>query len=82
MSWALGFASGVLLAAVAFSMLPEALRLASLPIAVRGFSTGLLAMYAFHLFIHRGQLAGKEAEEKSARMSSNSIREASPVAAK
>jgi zinc transporter, ZIP family len=64
MSFALGFASGVLLATVAFSMLPEALRLASLPIAVAGFSTGFLAMYAFDLFIHRGQLAGKEAEER------------------
>jgi ZIP family zinc transporter len=64
MSFALGFASGVLLATVAFSMLPEALRLASLPIAVGGFSTGFLAMYAFDLFIHRGQLAGKEAEER------------------
>ncbi len=64
MSFALGFASGVLLGTVAFSMLPEALRLASLPIAVGGFSTGFLAMYAFDLFIHRGQLAGKEAEER------------------
>jgi ZIP family zinc transporter len=64
MSLALGFASGVLLGTVAFSMLPEALRLASLPIAVGGFSTGFLAMYAFDLFIHRGQLAGKEAEER------------------
>jgi zinc transporter, ZIP family len=63
MSFALGFASGVLLATVAFSMLPEALRLASLPIAVGGFSTGFMGMYAFDLFIHRGQLAGKEAEE-------------------
>ena len=43
---------------------PEALRLTSPPIAVGGFSTGFLAMYAFDLFIHRGQLAGKEAEER------------------
>ena len=64
MSFALGFASEVLLATVAFSMPPEALRLASLPIAVAEFSTDFLAMYAFDLFIHRGQLAGKEAEER------------------
>jgi ZIP family zinc transporter len=37
MSFALGFASGVLLATVAFSMLPEALRLASCPLPWAGF---------------------------------------------
>ena len=64
MSFALGFASEVLLTTVAFLMPPEALRLAFLPIAVAEFSTDFLAMYAFDLFIHRGQLAGKEAEER------------------
>jgi ZIP family zinc transporter len=34
------------------------------PLPWGGFSTGFLAMYAFDLFIHRGQLAGKEAEER------------------
>jgi zinc transporter, ZIP family len=66
----------VLLGTVAFSMLPEALWLGSLPIAVGGFSTGFLAMYAFDLFIHRGQLAARK--RKSARRSSDSIRKASP----
>jgi ZIP family zinc transporter len=35
----------------------------SLPIAVAGFAVGFLAVYGFDLFIHRGQLAGKEAQK-------------------
>ena len=63
MSLALGFASGVLLATIGFEMLPKALELGSLPVAVAGFVVGFLAVYGFDLFIHRGQLAGKEAQE-------------------
>jgi ZIP family zinc transporter len=63
MSVALGFASGVLLATICFSMLPEALELGSMPIAVGGFTTGFLAMYVFDLFIHRGMVAGVSAEQ-------------------
>lgn len=64
MSVALGFASGVLLGTVSFSMLPQALHLGSLMLAVAGFAAGFLAMYGFDLFIHRGQVAGKEAEQR------------------
>ncbi len=63
MSIALGAASGVLLGTICFQMLPEALRLGSLPIAVGGFGVGFLAIYAFDLVVHRGQLAGKAAEQ-------------------
>lgn len=80
MSFALGFASEVLLATVAFSMPPEALRLASLPIAVAEFSTDFLAMYAFDLsFIAVNSLARKP---KSVRRSNASIRKASRAAAR
>ncbi|HEX2228068.1 MAG TPA: hypothetical protein VHM64_13090, partial [Candidatus Binatia bacterium] len=44
MSVALGFASGVLLGTVSFSMLPQALHLGSLMLAVAGFAAGFLAM--------------------------------------
>jgi ZIP family zinc transporter len=63
MSSALGYASGVLLATISFEMLPQALELSSLPIAVAGFAAGFLAVYSFDLFIHRGQLAGKQSEQ-------------------
>jgi zinc transporter, ZIP family len=63
MSMALGFASGVLLATIGFEMVPKALELGSLSVAVAGFVAGFLAVYGFDLFIHRGRLAGKEAQE-------------------
>lgn len=63
MSGALGFASGVLLATIAFEMLPNALELSSLPIAIGGFVAGFVAVYAFDLFIHRGVLVGEKAEQ-------------------
>jgi ZIP family zinc transporter len=64
MSVTLGFASGVLLATICFEMLPQALELSALPIAVGGFIGGFCAVYAFDLFIHRGQLAGQGAEQR------------------
>jgi ZIP family zinc transporter len=64
MSIALGFASGVLLGAIAFEMLPQALQIGSLPVALGGFAAGFVAVYGFDLFVHRGQLAGKEAEQR------------------
>ena len=63
MSVTLGFASGVLLGTICFSMMPEALQLASLASSVGGFISGFLAMYVFDLFIHRGKLAGNSAEQ-------------------
>jgi ZIP family zinc transporter len=64
MSLALGFASGVLVATVAFEMLPKALDIGSLWLAVAGFACGFLALWAFDLYIHRGEVAGEGAEEK------------------
>jgi zinc transporter, ZIP family len=64
LSVALGFASGVLLGTIGFEMLPQALELGSLPIAVAGFTVGFIAVYAFDLFIHRGQLAGERSEQR------------------
>ena len=40
MALALGFASGVLLATISFEMLPAALELSSLPVAIAGFLVG------------------------------------------
>jgi ZIP family zinc transporter len=65
MSATLGFASGVLLATIGFEMLPQALELGSLPIAVAGFSVGFCAVYAFDLFIYRGRLAGEASEQRA-----------------
>jgi ZIP family zinc transporter len=66
MSTTLGFASGVLLATIAFEMIPKALELSSLLTAVTGFGAGFAAVYGFDLFIHRGKLAGEKAEERRA----------------
>jgi zinc transporter, ZIP family len=64
MSVALGFASGVLLATICFEMLPQALELGSLLLAIGGFTVGFLAVYAFDLFVYRGQLAGEGAAQR------------------
>jgi ZIP family zinc transporter len=63
-SVALGFASGALLAAISFEMIPQALKLGSLWIAAAGFAVGFVAVYGFDLFIHRGQVAGEHAEQQ------------------
>ena len=64
MSLALGFAGGVLLATISFEMLPQALELSSMPVAVAGFLLGFASVYAFDLFVHRGKLAGPKAEQR------------------
>jgi ZIP family zinc transporter len=64
MSLALGFASGVLLATISFEMLPAALELSSLPIAIAGFLFGFAAVYGLDLFINRGKLVGEKAEQR------------------
>ena len=63
MSGTLGFASGALLGSIMFEMLPNALELSSLLVAVVGFAAGFAAVYGFDLFIHRGMLAGEKADE-------------------
>ncbi|HEX6015457.1 MAG TPA: hypothetical protein VFY87_27380 [Geminicoccaceae bacterium] len=62
-SLTLGFASGVLLATIAFEMLPQAKELGSLAGAVAGFAAGFTAVYLFDLFIHRWRLGGDQAQE-------------------
>jgi zinc transporter, ZIP family len=64
MSGVLGFASGVLLATITFEMLPTALELSSLPLAIGGFVAGFVLVYAFDLFVHRGVLVGEKAEQR------------------
>ena len=66
MSLALGFASGVLLAAISFEMLPSALELSSLPTGVSGFLAGFAAVYGLDLAIHRGMLVGRKADQRLA----------------
>jgi ZIP family zinc transporter len=63
-SIALGFASGTLLGTISFQMMPEALELTSIEVAVAGFVAGFAAIYAFDLFVHRGKLAGPKAEQE------------------
>jgi ZIP family zinc transporter len=63
MSCALGFAGGVLLGTIAFEMLPKALELGSLALAIGGFVAGFAAIYAFDLLVHRGLRVGEKAEQ-------------------
>lgn len=64
LSIAVGFASGALLGAFAFEMMPKAARLASLPVAVAGFAAGFAFVYALDLFVHRGASAGEKADQR------------------
>lgn len=64
LSLALGFAGGVLLATVTFEMLPTALERGSLPLVTGGFLLGMLAVYGFDLYVHRGRLAGDKSAER------------------
>lgn len=64
MSIALGFASGVLLATIAFEMMPQALSSSGLLVAASGFVLGFAAVYGFDLYIHRGKLVGEHAEQR------------------
>lgn len=64
MSCALGFASGVLIGAISFEMMPNAVDLGSVTIAALGFASGFTGVYAFDLFVHRGRLAGEAAEQR------------------
>jgi zinc transporter, ZIP family len=64
MSGVLGFTSGILLATIAFEMLPNALEHSSLALATLGFAAGFVVVYAFDLFIHKGVLVGEKAEQR------------------
>jgi ZIP family zinc transporter len=65
MSLALGFASGILLATISFEMLPAALELSPLPVAVAGFLVSFAAVYGLDLYINWGKLVGEKAEQRS-----------------
>jgi ZIP family zinc transporter len=64
MSIVLGFAGGVLMGTISFEMMPQALELSSITVAVAGFLMGFLSVYAFDLYVHRGKVAGPKAEQK------------------
>jgi ZIP family zinc transporter len=64
LSIAVGFASGALLGAFAFEMLPKAARIGSLLLAVIGFAAGFAFLYALDLFVHRGASAGDKAAQR------------------
>jgi ZIP family zinc transporter len=64
MSTSLGFTSGVLIATIAFEMIPQAIDFGSVAIAVLGFAAGFAAIYGLDLFVHRGRLAGVEAQQR------------------
>lgn len=64
LSIAVGFAGGVLLGTFAFEMIPKALGLAGLPLAIGGFAAGFLLVYGLDLFVHRGRLAGEAARQR------------------
>jgi ZIP family zinc transporter len=63
MSWALGFASGVLLATIGFEMVPQALAMSSLAATIVGFAAGFIALYLLDRFINRGILVGPKAAQ-------------------
>ena len=65
LSVAVGFAGGVLLGTFAFEMMPRALELAPLPLAVGGFSTGFGLVLLLDLYVNRWRVAGPEAEQKA-----------------
>jgi zinc transporter, ZIP family len=64
LSIAVGFASGALLGAFAFEMLPQAAKVASLPIAVTGFAVGFAFLYALDLYVHGGVSVGDKAAQR------------------
>lgn len=64
MSLALGFTAGLLLGTITFEMIPESLELSSRWVAVFGFAAGFLVLYGFDLFIHRGAIAGAQADQR------------------
>lgn len=65
LSIAVGLAGGVLLGTIAFEMIPKALELSSLTLAVGGFGLGFGLVYLLDLFVNRWRLAGPEADQKA-----------------
>lgn len=64
LSLAVGLAAGALLGAFAFELLPQAARIASLPIALAGFGTGFALLYGLDMFVHGGASAGDKAAQR------------------
>lgn len=63
MSTVFGLAGGALIGTLTLQMLPQALRLASLPATLLGFGLGFLCVYGFDLVVHGGQLVGEHADQ-------------------
>jgi zinc transporter, ZIP family len=63
LSLAVGFAGGVLLAALAFEMVPKALELADAIEVYAGIPLGVLLVWGFDLYINRGLTAGEKAAQ-------------------
>lgn len=53
-----------MLGTFAFEMLPKALESSSVSLVVAGFALGFALVYGLDLFVHRGAMAGPEAEQK------------------
>jgi ZIP family zinc transporter len=64
LSVAVGLAGGVLLGTFAFEMLPKALELSAIPLAVAGFCLGFGLVYLLDLYVNRWRTAGPEAEQQ------------------
>jgi ZIP family zinc transporter len=64
LSVCLGLAGGVLLGTIAFEMVPRALELTSLSLAVGGFAAGVISVYGFELAVNRGRTAGIHAAQR------------------
>ncbi|KKB12920.1 zinc/iron permease [Devosia geojensis] len=63
LSIVVGLAGGVLIGTFAFEMMPEALARLPVAIVVVSFAVGFGLVYALDLYLHRGKVAGPEAEE-------------------
>jgi len=64
LSLALGTAGGVLLGAIAFEMIPQAIDLSSTAATVVGIVVGVVSVYSFELLVMRGRTSGIHAAQR------------------
>jgi len=57
-------AAGVLLGAISFEMIPQAMGLSSTTVTVVGIAVGVLAVYSFELLVMRGRTAGIQSAQR------------------